>query len=178
MDRTKKEIAFELFEEGKLPTDPEVKALGLKGKSKNTYYYEWQKSKGISSPETLSPAKNVLTEEDVSVEIEPDVSEIEPVYEEDEEEEVGEEEEEKPRDDQDSKDDISGNGKKPINILSNQGLTFRVNLSTKTLMLYQIAASRAKEPITLGDFVDDCVEDYFIGRGYELGLVKIQEVKK
>ena len=38
----KKEVAFELFEQGKGPGDEEIKALGLKGKVPFTYYRKWK----------------------------------------------------------------------------------------------------------------------------------------
>lgn len=44
---TKKDEAFGLFDEGKIPNSPE-----LKGRSRYNYYYQWQKSGGSA---TLSP---------------------------------------------------------------------------------------------------------------------------
>ena len=43
---SKKQKAFELFSQGKRPSDPEVKSLGLKSKSLYNYYQEWKKSSG------------------------------------------------------------------------------------------------------------------------------------
>lgn len=38
-----KEIAFALFDEGKRPIDPDVKALSLKSRSTYNYYQQWKK---------------------------------------------------------------------------------------------------------------------------------------
>lgn len=54
------------------------------------------------------------------------------------------------------------------------GLPIRVQLSIKTLALYQIAKSRAKDGLNLGNFLDDCCADYFRGRGVDLGLVELK----
>ncbi len=56
---TRKEKAFKLFEEGKTASSPEVKALGLKGRTKYNYYLDWQKDRGVTSPssESISEAK-------------------------------------------------------------------------------------------------------------------------
>jgi hypothetical protein len=43
---SKKERAFRLFDEGKRPSDPEVKALGLKPSTVYRYYQEWKKARG------------------------------------------------------------------------------------------------------------------------------------
>jgi hypothetical protein len=38
-----KELAFALFDEGRRPSDTEVKALGLKSRSTYCYYQQWKK---------------------------------------------------------------------------------------------------------------------------------------
>jgi len=38
-----RDLAFELFEQGKRPSDPEIKALGLKPKTTYNYFQEWKK---------------------------------------------------------------------------------------------------------------------------------------
>jgi hypothetical protein len=45
---SKKERAFRLFDEGKRPSDPEVKALGLKPSTVYRYYQEWKKARSGS----------------------------------------------------------------------------------------------------------------------------------
>ncbi len=46
----KKDKAFELFDEGKNPSSPEVKVLKLKGSTKYNYYSEWLKKRGDALP--------------------------------------------------------------------------------------------------------------------------------
>jgi len=46
-----KELAFELFEQGKKPSDPEVKALHVKAKTTYAYYQDWKKG-GVIAPST------------------------------------------------------------------------------------------------------------------------------
>ena len=53
-----------------------------------------------------------------------------------------------------------------------KGIPFEVTLSVKTVAYYQIA-STIDPDLTMGDFIDHCVEDTFVGRGLTLGLVKI-----
>jgi len=45
-----KDVAFQLFDEGKRPSDPEVKALGLKSKTRYNYFQLWKKL-GAAIPE-------------------------------------------------------------------------------------------------------------------------------
>ena len=52
-----------------------------------------------------------------------------------------------------------------------RGIPFQVTLSVKTLAYYQIA-STMNPSLSLGDFLDDCVDDTFRGRGLSLGLIK------
>ena len=51
---TKKDEAFRLFDEGKVPSSPE-----MEGRSRYNYYYEWQKSEGGATPSSapMSEAK-------------------------------------------------------------------------------------------------------------------------
>lgn len=79
----------------------------------------------------------------------------------------------------DNKPDNNGSGPSIVS----EGLTVTVNLSLKTLMLYQVAANlqKTQDPeveLMLGDFVDVCVEDVYKGRGYDLGLVRSNGGKK
>ncbi len=45
---SKKEEALELFSQGKRPSSPEVKALGLTAKTRYNYFQEYKKSRGVS----------------------------------------------------------------------------------------------------------------------------------
>lgn len=51
MAETKKEQVFKLFAEGKRPSDPEVKAVGLKSRSIYTYFTNWKKGSGTTTEE-------------------------------------------------------------------------------------------------------------------------------
>ena len=53
MAETRKELVFALFDEGKRPSDPEVKALGLKSKTTYNYYQQWKKTS--IEPEVTTP---------------------------------------------------------------------------------------------------------------------------
>jgi len=55
---SKKDKAFELFDEGKTPIRPEVKALRLRGTTKYNYYRLCRENRGITaSPQSISEAK-------------------------------------------------------------------------------------------------------------------------
>jgi len=43
--KSRMELAYEFFEQGKRPSDPEVKALGLKPKSTYDYFQRWKRQK-------------------------------------------------------------------------------------------------------------------------------------
>lgn len=63
---SKKDEAFKLFDEGKKPSDPEVKALGLSAKTRYNYYQEHKKSRGgdvsgVSEIQELKQEKVRLT---------------------------------------------------------------------------------------------------------------------
>jgi len=70
---------------------------------------------------------------------------------------------------------LDGNDKQSVSAdVVGFGLPVRVNLSIKTLALYQIAASRSGDGLTLGDFLDSVAADYFQGRGRDLGLIEME----
>ncbi len=54
---SKKELAFALFDQGKRPSDPEVKALDLKSKSTYNYFQEWKKTHFEQNGNTTAEAK-------------------------------------------------------------------------------------------------------------------------
>lgn len=63
---SKKDEAFRLFDEGKKPSDPEVKALGLSAKTRYNYFQEHKKSRGgdvsgVSEIQELKQEKIRLT---------------------------------------------------------------------------------------------------------------------
>lgn len=165
---TKKEQAFALFAEGKTASSPEVAALRLKGNVKYNYYAQWLREGGTPVPSS-SPKGEAKRGGGV-------ISELEMIVEPEEVREdagVGDEGEAK-EGKGDEKPGKGGDGKKlQRTMVAGQGLTFQITISTKTLQLYQIAASMDEGELTIGDFIDTCVEDFFRGRGFDLGLIKI-----
>lgn len=175
----KKAIAFSLFDKGKTPSSPEIKELKLKGGTRYTYFDDWKNKEifpGANKPLVESKGKVRSELEMVTPSTDKETKE--------EEEETNENEKETEVEGGGKakvvgrKSEGKGNGQKgPPGMVAGQGLTFAITISTKTLMLYQIAAGKEEE-LTLGDFIDTCVEDTYRGRGFDLGLVKIAgEVK-
>ncbi len=62
-----------------------------------------------------------------------------------------------------------------------EGLAIQVKISVKSMALFEDARHRiflnTGEKIMLGDFIDTCIEDFYKGRGMDLGIVQIVEVK-
>ncbi|KKN59498.1 hypothetical protein LCGC14_0541120 [marine sediment metagenome] len=56
MAETRKELALALFDQGKRPSDPEVKALGLKPKTCYNYFQDWKKLRATPSDEQKGSA--------------------------------------------------------------------------------------------------------------------------
>ena len=56
-------------------------------------------------------------------------------------------------------------------------LTFSIQLSPESLMLYHIAASKQEEKLTLSAFIEECIQDVYRTRGLRLELVAINEAK-
>lgn len=167
---TKREAAFALFYEGKSPSSPEVKALKLKAQTRANYYWEWKKGGGITplSASSSESKGKVKVRSELEMVVPPEEAE------EEEKEANGEGEESETPEPEGKKKAKPTDGKKAIpTIVAGQGLWFNIQLSTKTIQLYQIAASMQEEELTIGDFIDTCVEDFYRGRGYDLGLVKI-----
>lgn len=78
-------------------------------------------------------------------------------------------------------DKSKGDGKKknvaiPKSV-ADEGIMCNVRLSLHTLSLYKIANQSSVDitglPLSLGDFLDDCVEDFYQGRGLALGLINL-----
>lgn len=58
---SKKQKAFEWFNQGKRPSDPEVKGLGLSPKTRYNYYQEWKHScGGMETDGTMKGESSVL----------------------------------------------------------------------------------------------------------------------
>jgi hypothetical protein len=190
---SKKEKAYRLFAKGFGVSSPEVKALGLKGGTRYNYYRDWDNAGRPGAPNSpveddlIPRGKKALSEADLTLKHDGDEQDA---TEEPDNENFSEplkfiNEEETPPEEgegegQDVDDGEKSNGSKKDKALkrlptmvAGQGLTIAVTLSLKTLTLYQYAASLNKEELALGDFIDTCVEDYYKGRGFDLGLVKI-----
>ena len=188
--KTGKESAYQLFNEGKAVSSPEVKALGLKASTRYSYHTMWKKAgKPASAPGTASPVreagkqeikspargKTALIEgetikaisevaEKKSKKLDEKPSETDEPEEKSEEKSRGAEDESKGE-----KDDMR---KVPGSIVG-EGLTATVHISVKTLALYQIAAQMQGDSLSLGDFLDACVEDTFRGRSKDLGIINL-----
>lgn len=63
MEPTAKEIAFALFDEGKLPSDKDVKALPVKAKTRYNYYQMWKLKQGLGSPADVETADETGAEQ-------------------------------------------------------------------------------------------------------------------
>jgi hypothetical protein len=229
-ERTKRDQAFDLWAKGYPKNCAEIKNLGLKPSSRNTYYAQWLKAgqpgkvdgplaklneemgkdqpsdalkeASPNSPDdgTIIPKgkSKVMSEDEITREIsEGDGKEstttpptedkrkelrtisVKPatvIEIEGQEAESGVE---------------AGNGEREgvkreekitalesTAIIRGSGIRVIVELSIKTFALYQYAATEHaklgnKRPLTLGDFLDKTAEDFYQGRGLDLGLVEI-----
>lgn len=169
---TKKEKAYRLFSEGKDSSSPEVKALGMKSGTRYVYYSMWQKE-GRPSP---APSTPFVSEKEIKESRKPAKAKtylpggesINPISEVPDEKLI--EMDELPSGELKEK-ETKLKGEKVLVV--GEGLTVTVIISVKTLALYQIAASMQGDDLTLGDFIDVCVEDTFRGRGKDLGLINL-----
>jgi len=199
---------FKLFHKGYGPNSPEVKELGLAYDTRKGYYWEWvklDKPDGYTKAESPTP-ESKIRKGGVKLDVkeirdykagvvepekppEPPEGAPEPVP-----EPVPEVEQ------------PSGEGKPPEKPpekpeperkkslvpaigeamresfeglkVAGSTLPFVVDLSAKTIALYDIAATEAGargESLDMGQFIDTCVEDYYLGRGLDLGLITIKK---
>jgi len=186
-----KDKAFALFALHKEPSSPEVKALGIKSGTRWNYYNQWKKlgepNPDVSAAELgVVPQKATKREKRVSDKVtlpggavigsyKPDEAIVKPVV--PSEGEATEQPEPE-----------SGEPKIPINLggdhdrpsilgeVVGTGIPVTVVLSLKSLSFWEIAHSIAPG-LTLDNFIDDCVEDFFKGRGKDLGLVEIGDAR-
>lgn len=79
---------------------------------------------------------------------------------------------EQPKEDEEDDHETPESKDKLVGSVAGDSLRATVNISVKTLALYQIAASQQSDSLTLGDFIDTCVEDFFRVRGKDLGLIQ------
>ena len=201
---SKRKQAFALYDQGFVPGSDEVKAVpGLKANTRWTYYTQWRKIKGIKTvgqgakPDgTTAVAASAGESVRVIAEKVPPKPPPPPPPENGDTPEADKKEDEEEEDGFPSLDGGPGaatgeaektaavtekvgkGGEPQYKSVAGQGLLVQVKISVKTMMLYEIAASMTKNgPLLLGDFIDTCVEDTYRGRGKDLGLVEIQEVK-
>ena len=57
-------------------------------------------------------------------------------------------------------------------LVRGEGVRATVLVSPKTLMLYEITNSGMGGGLEMGDFLDICVEDFFISRGQDIGIIQ------
>lgn len=190
-----KDKAFALFHAGKTASSLEVKALGLKASTRYHYHSEW-KSLGKPDhypykPKVAKPAATGLHVTTPGGERIGGVDEVTHRHEAEEEkeeqpkEEQGQEEQETQETQEETKTEtgrvlpvVTGEKPKEGTISADVvglGIPISINISIKTLALYQIASSSSGNNLDIGDFLDDCVADWFKGRGLDLGLVKLNK---
>lgn len=164
-DEVSKKLLLKLFEEGKVPTDPEVKELGYKSTTVHSYYSKWKRDKGEVTKATK--LETPLGKGETMSGIDETKSKVALEAEETKEGKETEEAEE-------------GKGKVPEvpSLIKGGGIAVKIELSIKTLAYYQLAATVAGNNLSLGDFLDDVTEDFFSGRGESLGLVKLNPKKE
>jgi len=194
-----KDKAFALFHAGKTASSPEVKALGIKASTRYHYHSEW-KSLGkpghypykpkVSKPTT---GLHVTTSGGERIGgIDETTRRFEAPEEEKPVEDLAEElPEEQPKGETEGTEETQEEAKPEGRVLPivtgekpkegtisgdvvGMGIPISVNVSIKPLALYQIAASRSDDGLSLGDFLDDCCTDYFRGRGRDLGLIELK----
>lgn len=189
-DARKKAFAF--FDQGKMPADPEVKALGLTHPTRWSYFSDWQKESqkpGYSAEkideivETTSPP--VIDEVSTRKGKKPAllIDETKRGVHSVEEAETEETEIHSVQPETERKTDLVDGKGTPIPMLpdfiAGQGISIRVEISAKSLHYYEIAATTATVAgdgnLSIGDFIDDCIEDFFRGRGQSLGLIKLSK---
>jgi len=184
------DTVYKLFFAGNLPHSAEIKALLPKAGTRNLFFHNWkeagkpngyERKVGAEAKEglvtggggTLAEPSGVKqaeqTKETEETEGTQETQETEGTQ-----EERAEQQQERPKDEKlepslGSSDESAFAEMK----VSGDTLPFKVNISPKTLALYQIAATQAKDGLTLGKFFDITAEDYFVGRGVDLGLVEL-----
>ena len=207
MGESKKSKAYRLFSDGKTTASPEIKALHLKQATRYNYFSQWNRdgkpdhiplSERVASKATqLGGGEKILkyVEPEAPVEVEtpattaPPAPEIAEGEEDDEDfDTLGEDEERakttiklvhaksrsgKPNYSDGDKEDVAAI---PEEIIGS-GFRIETTVSLKTLAFFEIAKTIDLK-LTLGNFIDDCVVDFFTGRGKDFGLLDIEEAKE
>jgi hypothetical protein len=174
--KTGKEKAFALFDKGFVPSSPEVKALGLKSKTRYNYFRDYRMEKGIVSggSETIGgiaePVEPIKPEEEIFPESREETGPSEAFEDEglddespepppeahpavtprvEPEESINEVTEAKKARDKDGKE--TGPERKIATTVSMEGIRCTIFLSLETLSLYNIAASTQRQLAKDGD---------------------------
>lgn len=188
-------VVYKLFAEGNRPDSDKVKALVPHAGARNLYYGTWKQSGKPKDYEQKSYERGKATETKEGIVTgfagalpEPRGGNEQPVQTQETadkpqveaEQPKGESDEEAPPDDHKEKSDnlIPAFGEVdnetfPGLKIAGETLPFKVQLSVKTIALYEIAATEAGDSLSLGKFLDTCARDYFLGRGVDLGLVEL-----
>lgn len=195
MAKTRDKV-YALFAQGKKPSDQEVKNLGIKNSTRWNYFGAWKRA-GKPNPGVPEAESGLAKEkkgrrkslETVMLPGHETIGAYEPL--------VGEESKPEIEDTLEGNPEVEGTEDKSVaervegvvpgievelgndghrtsipEHVVGAGLPITVNLSLKTLSFYEIAAT-ISPGLKLGDFLDSCAEDFFQGRGQDLGLVKI-----
>lgn len=185
--------AFALFDKGHGASSKEVRDLGLKSTTRNTYMSDWRalrsgtvRTTRIVGKTTLPGGESVAGIKEKPEAVKSAETKAEPIVTEAEEEEEGTEAKSI---ESRSKETVGiikaagGNGegktlKEKLSSVAGEGLIVQVSISTKSMLLYQVARTMQQgrgDELTLGDFIDDAIEDMFAGRGLELGLIQTNQ---
>jgi len=186
------DAVYKLLFAGNPPHSPKIKALLPKAGTRNLYFQNWKvagkpngyerKAETEGATEGLvTGGRGVLPEPGVG-QVQTEQAEVKQTEAERTEETEGTEEERAEQQEQQPKGD-KGMEPSPGGAdesetfaglkVAGETLPFKVHLSVKTIALYEIAATEARDGLTLGRFLDTCAHDYFLGRGVDLGLVEL-----
>ena len=196
MPKTKLEQVFELFDKGFTTTSPEVKAIVKKSKSRSAYISRWRKAKREQAATVLPRGETVRVANETPAKPTPPpgkASPVDPFHETDCDGEDEDEGEHKEGGGEEKSDQEPHNGEGKVSrvrdqtipdskqapvVIAGEGLIITARISVKTMALYEIAKTAQKDlnpdgvELSLGDFIDTCVEDTYRGRGLDLGLIK------
>jgi len=147
-----------------------LKKMSLPGGESIQNISEFRSNKVKGGEDIVKEETDKVKEGDTEVK-EPESKDDEPQPKVDEPEPKDEKPEGKP---QTEKMGILSDGSTQIKQLSGQPVVVTVAISPKTLALYDIARSLNEgQELTMGDFFDTSAEDFFNGRGWDLGLVPV-----
>ena len=186
---------YSLFSQGKDRKSPEVRRVGVAPSTLKSYWFDWVREGKPDQPLTghgIVGGSSLPGGEMVGAYAGKGITPVAPEPKEEEQREEEEEEELDPdeeterylegalpqhefitgRKPKDGRDGENGHKKTTIpQEVIGTGLRVATELSIKTLALYEMARTTQPE-LTLGDFLDQVAEDFFTGRGEDLGMIK------